>query len=353
MRKVGGVRQREVERAEEEREQPRAGDDGPARDTTQRGNGQAAHGQAEHEDRHHRREGEMRGAEREAADADQDGLHRHHREAQEARGGGEEREAWRCFDSRGRLIGEGQGIGSATEEGEEHASRDVDGAHGEERLVDAERRDQHERGGQRAGKCPGSVESIDEGVETRCVGDAARKRLGEDRNRAAHQHRRWADQQCRERDVEREGEQAALDRQEKGECLHALEEEREGECPHADAGLHRSVDEEQGRRPVSRLGALHHAPHDCPEHGVAQREPAEVDAEHGCGRLAVRAEQRGQALLPGHLVHQAGEAGENGEQQGCNPDHVRPFSCAVAEQSRTARVALPSLRMSPWLSSFT
>jgi hypothetical protein len=89
----------------------------------------------------------------------------------------------------------------------------------------------------------------------------------------------------------------------------------------ADAGLDQGVEGEQARRATALAGALDEIARGAAEQGVAGREPAEEDGEHGRGGLAVGTEQRRQVLLPGHLVDEARKSGQHREQQRGEADH--------------------------------
>jgi hypothetical protein len=85
---VGRLVEAQVDRGQQRDEGPQRDDQQALRDARQRRHGEAAQGDAQHEYRHHHREGELRGAEGEAAQADQHRLHGHHGEAHQQGDGG-------------------------------------------------------------------------------------------------------------------------------------------------------------------------------------------------------------------------------------------------------------------------
>ena len=318
VRVVAGVGDRQVEQREQRHQQPLRSRHQPGRDPRQRGDREAAERDAQHEHGHHHREGEVRGAEREAGDAIQRRLEHHHREAGEQRderqrGEAPRRGAGRSGSSTGRLRGRAR---FAQAEHHEDAARDqVHHAHRPQHAVEPEPVDQHEARGQRAQERAGRVERVDEGVDPRGVREAARQGLGEQRNRAAHQDRRRRQQQHAEPDVEGERERLVARRHPERHPLHRAEQEREEQRDHTDAHLGEAVDQQQGRILPGPLGAVDGAAGDPAEDGVAGGEAAEVEAQHGRRGLAVATEQRGKVLLPRDLVDETAEAGEEGEEE--------------------------------------
>ncbi len=152
-------------------------------------------------------------------------------------------------------------------------------------------------------------------MEAGGVGEAAGQRLGQHRDRAAHEDRGGSQEQCRQEDVEGEADARRRVGDAEGELLDELEQQREEQGVDADAALDEAVGEEQPRRPARRLGPRHQRLRHPAEEDVADGEARQEDAEHGGGRLAVGAEQRRQVLLPGDLVDEPRGAREHGEQQ--------------------------------------
>ena len=144
--------------------------------------------------------------------------------------------------------------------------------------------------------------------------EIARQGLGEERDRRPHQDRAGQGDAGGQRQVEREGEGTRDAGQAQGGHTRDVQQRHEGEGVEADGRLHRAVGQQQAPR-LASCGPGQQTLRDAPEQGVARRQPAEEEAQHGGGRCAVGAEQGGQELLPGHLVDEAGEAGQRRQQQ--------------------------------------
>jgi hypothetical protein len=318
----------EVEQAEQREEQPQVRREQRGRHPRQRGDREAPERDAEHEDRDDHREGVRRGSEGEAADADQDGLHRHHREALEERGrlvrAARARRPAFARDRRRCVRGCGRGR-RAVERDVGRAAGEVQRRGEAQHAHQPELRHEPEARRERAGEGAGRVRGVHQRVEAGRVLDAARERLRQHRDRRSHQHGGRADQEGREQHVEREAGGADLVREAAGRRAHHREEGGEGEGEEPDPRLDRAVAREQPRRPSGRGGALADAPARGAEEPVAGREPAEEEREHGRRGLAVRAEQRREDALPGHLVGEPARPGDHREKQRrCAYSHARP-----------------------------
>ncbi len=103
--------------------------------------------------------------------------------------------------------------------------------------------------------------------------------------------------------------------------LGDAKERRKQQRVQSDSGLDEGVEVQQTRGTPPMASALHEPPRRPAEQGVADGEAAQEDGEHGGRRLAVGAQQRGQVLLPGHLVDEAREARQHREEQRSEADH--------------------------------
>ena len=106
----------------------------------------------------------------------------------------------------------------------------------------------------------------------------------------------------------------------------------------ADPGLDARVERQQPRTRALLVRAFEHAPRRPAEQRVPARKAAEEDREDRRGRLAVRAEQRREVLLPGHLVDETRKPGQHREQQRDQANH-RSESTPIRSAERPANIA--------------
>jgi len=178
-------------------ERPLGTHDERARNPRQGRNREAPEGEREHEHRHHHREGEMRRAQRECADAVQGRLESHHREAREQRDAQPGGDARRRLGRGGRLE-IGRNARRAPSQCCENQRRcEIEATHRPDDAVQTQQRNQPESAGQRTREGSERVGAVDPGVNPRRVCDVARERKGQDGNRPTHEDSRRSYQQSR------------------------------------------------------------------------------------------------------------------------------------------------------------
>jgi hypothetical protein len=310
---VRGLVRAEVEQPERERERPQHRRQRHASDPRKRRHREAADRDREHECRDDHRERELGRAEREAAEPDHDRLAGHRREADQQ--GGRAVDPRPCDGSRTAF--ERRDLAPArAQQHEGRSGCEIDRAHRARHAVEPQPRHQREASRERARERARRVQRVDERMQMRRVVEVARERLGQHRDRAAHQHRGGADQRRGERDVGGEGDGSASGGQRERDVLGAAEQPREEQGVDADAGLDRSVEAQQRGRPPRCARTRDELARGGAEQGVTRRESAEEDPQHRGGRLAVCAEQHREVALPRDLVGETGEPREQREQEG-------------------------------------
>jgi len=108
---------------------------------------------------------------------------------------------------------------------------------------------------------------------------------------------------------------------EQGKGLGSPEERREEQGVDPDPGLDQTVEDQEPRRSSAAPCALDQTPRRVSEEGVARGQPPQKDGQHGSRGLGVRPEQRGDVLLPRHLVDEPAEPGEHRQQQRVESGH--------------------------------